>query len=178
MKTVKPLILVLAILFASVTATAQDFSKYETMKDVTSMVMTSKMFKLLNKIDVNSSDPEMQNYVDLIENLNEIRVFVTDRSDVRTTMNADAKSYISSGGLEQLMRINEDGKAVNFYIKPGKNDDFVNELFMHLDGTEDGKPSTVILQITGNINLKQVSKLASDLKVPGSEELKNNKKQK
>ena len=121
MKTVKPLILVLAIVFASVTATAQDFSKYETMKDVTSMVMTSKMFKLLNKIDVNSSDPEMQNYVDLIENLNEIRVFVTDRSDVRTTMNADAKSYISSGGLEQLMRINEDGKAVNFYIKPGKN---------------------------------------------------------
>ena len=76
MKTVKPLILVLAIVFASVTATAQDFSKYETMKDVTSMVMTSKMFKLLNKIDVNSSDPEMQNYVDLIENLNEIRVFV------------------------------------------------------------------------------------------------------
>ena len=49
---------------------------------------------------------------------------------------------------------------------------------MHLDGTEDGKPSTVILQITGNINLKQVSKLASDLKVPGSEELKNIKKQK
>ena len=32
MKTVKPLILVLAILFASVTATAQDFSKYETIK--------------------------------------------------------------------------------------------------------------------------------------------------
>ena len=120
MKTVKPLILVLAIVFASVTATAQDFSKYETMKDVTSMVMTSKMFKLLNKIDVNSSDPEMQNYVDLIENLNEIRVFVTDRSDVRTTMNADAKSYISSGGLEQLMRINEDGKAVNFYINQVK----------------------------------------------------------
>ena len=52
MKTVKPLILVLAIVFASVTATAQDFSKYETMKDVTSMVMTSKMFKLLNKIDL------------------------------------------------------------------------------------------------------------------------------
>lgn len=172
----KKLIVIVAILFTAVTATAQDFSKYETMKDVTSMVMTSKMFKLLNKIDVNSDDAEMQNYIDLIENLDQIRVFVSEKEDVRAKLNADAMTYIGKGGLEQLMRVNDDGKAVNFYVKEGKNDDYVKELFMHLDGSEGGKPTTVVLQITGNINLKQISKLAEDLKVPGSEELKNIKK--
>ena len=172
----KKLILILAVVFTTVTATAQDFSKYETMKDVTSMVMTSKMFKLLNKIDVNSDDAEMQSYIDLIENLDQIRVFVSEKSSARTSLNADAMAYIGKGGLEQLMRVNDDGKTVNFYVKAGKNDDYVKELFMHLDGSEDGKPTTVVLQITGNINLKQISKLAEDLKVPGSEELKNIKK--
>ena len=174
----KKLILIVAVLFAGVTVSAQDFAKYETMKDVTSMVMTSKMFKLLNKIDVNSADKEMQGYIDLIENLDEIRVFVSEKPDARTKMSADAKAYIGKGGMEQLMRVNDNGKNVDFYIKPGKNDNYVNELFMYLDGSEDGKPTTVILQITGNINLQQVAKLASDLKVPGSEELKNIKKQK
>lgn len=174
----KKLILIVAVLFISATSTAQDFVKYETMKDVTSMVMTSKMFKLLNKIDVNSEDKEMQSYIDLIENLDEIRVFASEKQEARSKMSEDAKAYIGNGGLEQLMRVNDDGKAVDFYIKPGKNDNYVNELFMYLNGIEDGKPTTVILKITGNINLQQISQLASDLKVPGSEELKNIKKQK
>jgi len=45
---------------------------------------------------------------------------------------------------------------------------------MHLVGNDtDNKPETVILTITGNIDLKQVSKLAKDLNIPGGKELKN-----
>jgi hypothetical protein len=49
---------------------------------------------------------------------------------------------------------------------------------MHLDGMVDGKPTTIIMSITGNIDLKQISKLTEDLKVPGSEQLKNIDKKK
>ncbi|KAA3623239.1 MAG: DUF4252 domain-containing protein, partial [Flavobacterium sp.] len=37
----------------------------------------------------------------------------------------------------------------------------------------EGKDGTMIMSITGNIDLKKISKLTKDLKVPGSEELKN-----
>ena len=47
---------------------------------------------------------------------------------------------------------------------------------MFLDGEMDGKEGTVVMSITGNIDLKQISKLTKELNVPGSDELKNVKK--
>ena len=37
----------------------------------------------------------------------------------------------------------------------------------------DGEDKTIIMSITGKIDLKKISKLTSDLNMPGSEELKN-----
>lgn len=36
---------------------------------------------------------------------------------------------------------------------------------------EEGEPITVIMSITGDIDLKEVSKLAQDLEVPGADQL-------
>jgi hypothetical protein len=44
---------------------------------------------------------------------------------------------------------------------------------MHLDGLVDGESMTVVMSITGAIDLKQIGKLTQELKVPGSEQLKN-----
>ena len=52
------------------------------MSEVTSMVITNKMFKLLSKIDFESSDKETQEYLNLVENINNIKVFVTENKDV------------------------------------------------------------------------------------------------
>lgn len=150
---------------------AQSFDKYESMKEVDAIVVTSKMFKLLTKIDLNADDPETQAYIDLIENLKEMKVLSTTREDIRQQMSLDVASYIKKGSLEELMRVSEDGKNVRFYYKPGKNDDYVSQLFMFMEGQEKNKPISVILNITGEINLAQVSKLANDFKIPGGKEL-------
>ena len=165
------------ILCFSVTAFAQDnFDKFEDMKGVTSMVMTPKMFKLLGKVDLNSSDPEMQNYIDLVNNLDNIKMYTSTDENVSQQMRTDVKSYLGSSNLEELMRVKDDGKNVKFYYKPGKNDDYVREFMMFLDGDLDGDKRTVIIKITGDIDLKQISKLAKDINFPGGEELKNVKK--
>lgn len=150
---------------------AQSFDKYEGMKEVDAVVITSKMFKLLTKIDLNADDPETQQYIDLIENLKEMRVFSTKSSYVREQMASDVASYLKSNSMEELMRVTEGGKTVKFYYKPGKSDDFVSQLFMFMNGKGD-EPS-VILNITGDINLSQVSKLAQDFNIPAGEELEN-----
>lgn len=93
-------------------------------------------------------------------------------------MKADVAKYLKGSTLDELMRVNTDGKNVKFYSKPGKDEDHVSELFMFLDGVkEDGDgPNTVVLTITGEIDLKQVSKIADHLNVPGGEELKKVKR--
>jgi len=173
----KKIILLVAIALGSLISNAQNFQKYESMKDVDAMVMTSKMFKLLAKVDLNSTDPQAQQYINLIEHLKEIKMYTTNKETIRSQMATDVSSYLSKGSLEQLMRVNEDGKNIKFYSKPGRNENFVSELFMFMEGEKDGKPISVILSITGDIDLTQLSKLATDLKVPGAEELKKvNKK--
>ncbi|SDS49495.1 protein of unknown function [Gillisia sp. Hel1_33_143] len=173
----KKIILLVAIALVSLVSNAQNFQKYESMKDVDAMVMTSKMFKLLAKVDLNSTDPQAQQYINLIEHLKEIKMYTTNKQTIRSQMATDVSSYLSKGSLEQLMRVNEDGKNIKFYSKPGRNENFVSELFMFMEGEKDGKPISVILSITGDIDLTQLSKLATDLKVPGAEELKKvNKK--
>ncbi|HET8753956.1 MAG TPA: DUF4252 domain-containing protein, partial [Salinimicrobium sp.] len=130
-------------------------------------------FKLLTKIDLNAEDPETQEYIDLIENLKEIKVFTSKDASVRKQMAADVSTFLKNGSMQELMRVTEDGKTVKFYYKPGKTDDFVSQLFMFMNGSEESEPVSVILNITGEINLAQVSKLARDFEIPGAKELEN-----
>ncbi|UZO80764.1 DUF4252 domain-containing protein [Aquimarina sp. ERC-38] len=175
----KKYIIIALILIAPTFIIAQGtFDKYENMNDVSSMVMTSKMFKLLSKIDFDSGDQETQQYINLVENIENIKVFATDNKEVGLKMKSDVTGYLKKASLDELMRVNSDGQNIRFYSKPGKNEDFVSELFMFLespDGNNSSKdsPDTVVLIITGNIDLKQVSKLADDLNIPGGKELKN-----
>lgn len=157
------------------------FDSFENEKDVTAVVVTKNMFKLLSKMDLNSTDPEAQAYLEMVNNLDNIKIFTTENPEVAQRMDAAVTKYVTgSKALGELMRVKEDGKNIKFYSKEGKNENFVSELLMHLTGMVDGKPTTIIMSITGNIDLKQISKLTEDLKIPGSEELKNidkNKKQ-
>lgn len=171
------IVLVLAVL-PYVSNAQNNFDKYESMDGVSSVIVTSKMFKLLSKIDIESKDKEVQEYMNLVEKIDNIKVFATDNDDVGKKMKADVAKYLKSSTLDELMRVNSDGKNVKFYSKPGRDEDHVSELFMFLDGVkENGNgPNTVVLTITGDIDLKQVSKIADHLNVPGGEELKNVKK--
>ncbi|MEH6765099.1 DUF4252 domain-containing protein [Aequorivita antarctica] len=176
----KKIAIILAMAIAPMVSWAQNaFDSFENEKDVTSVVVTKNMFKLLSKMDLNSTDPEAQAYLKMVNDLDNIKIFTTDNPGVAKKMDDAVANYIStSKNLGELMRVKEDGKNIKFYSKEGKNENFVSELLMHLDGMVDGKPTTIIMSITGNIDLKQISKLTEDLKVPGSEQLKNIDKKK
>jgi len=170
----KKIIIAVVLLVSSMTMVAQNqFDKFESMKGVSSMVMNQKMFKLLSKVDLNSSDPEMQSYIELVNNLENVKMFTTTKENLASQMNSTMASYISSSNLEELLRATDDGKNVKFYYKPGSNDDYVKEFVMFLNGDIDGEDRTVFFQVTGNIDLKQISKLAQELNFKGSEALKD-----
>lgn len=176
----KKIVIIIAFAILPLVSWAQDpFDSFENEKDVTYVVFTKNMFKLLSKMDLNSKDPEAQAYLKLVDNLDNIRIFTTENSAVAQKMDAAVAKYItSSKGLGELMRVKEDGQNIQFYSREGKNENFVSELLMHLSGMVDGKPTTVIMSITGDLDLKQISKLTEELKVPGGDQLKNIDKKK
>ncbi len=172
-------ILLIMAIAPMVTWSQNAFDSFENEKDVTSVVVTKNMFKLLSKMDLNSTDPDAQAYLKMVNDLDNIKIFTTDNPAVSKKMDASVAKYISSNqSLGELMRVKDDGKNIKFYSKEGKSENYVSELLMHMDGIVDGKPTTVIMSITGNIDLKQISKLTEELKVPGSDQLKNIDKKK
>lgn len=176
----KKIAIIIAFAIMPMVSWAQNaFDSFEDEKDVTSVVVTKNMFKLLSKMDLNSTDPEAQEYLKMVNGLDNIRIFTTENPAMAQKMDAAVSKYVAgSSNLGELMRVKDDGKNIKFYSKDGKNENYVSELLMHLDGIVDGKPMTVIMSITGNIDLKQISKLTEDLKVPGSDQLKNIDKKK
>ena len=171
----KKTLIALALMLAPMVGFSQGFfDKFEDEKDVTSVIVTKNMFKLLAEIDIDSDDPEVKDYMEMVNNLDNIKIFITENSTVKSQMQKSVDSYISSNnGLNELMRVKEDGKFIKFYSKEGKSSNIVSELLMYLDGNVEGKDQAIIMSITGRIDLKQISKLTKDLNVPGSEELKN-----
>lgn len=176
----KKIAIIIALAIAPIVSWGQNpFDSFEDEKDVTAVVVTKNMFKLLSKMDLSSTDPEAQAYLKMVDNLDNIKIFTTENPAVGKKMDASVAKYIAaSKGLGELMSVKDDGKNIKFYSKEGVNDNFVSELLMHMDGIVNGKPTTVIMSITGNIDLKQISKLTEELKVPGSDQLKNIDKKK
>jgi hypothetical protein len=151
---------------------AQDFDRYENNPGITSVIINKNMFKLMTKLDLDSKDKEVQEYVELIQNLQDIKIFKTNNSEMSDELNKDAESYAKKNKLEELMRVRDGDKKIAFLFKPGKTDDQISQLFMHINGMEE-ENETVLIIINGLIDLKQVSKLANDLNVPGADSLNN-----
>lgn len=168
MKTI--LSLITAVLISGYTF-AQDFSKYENKPNISTVIINKNMFKLMSRLDLDSQDEEIQQYVDLINNMENIKIFKTNNPEMRDELTADANSYAKNNKLEELMRVQEGGKKVSFMFKPGKTDDEILQLFMLVDGM-DVENETIVIIINGLIDLRQVSKLAKDLNVPGASSLK------
>ena len=115
----------IALLFAIITIPLATFAQgsfdsFENEKDVTSVVVTKNMFKLLSKMDLNSNDPEVEDYLKMVDNLETIKIFTTDNPEVAARMSAKVNEYVSSNNeLSELMRVKDDGKNIRFYSKQG-----------------------------------------------------------
>ena len=186
MKNMKNLITIVAFVLASAVSFGQGiFDKYEDLEGVTSVVINQKMFKMLATMGIDLDDKEAQEYVDMAKNITGFKVFTTGSEKISADMNATVKSYLKKSSLEELMRIKDGDQTVFFYVKEGKDENHVKELLMFVNGlkemtqgqdiTINGKKreiETVVLSLTGDIDLRQISKLTNQMNMPGGDQLK------
>ncbi len=165
----KKLIIALVLLLSANTIIAQSvFDKFEGQEKIKAVIVNKKMFSLLSKMEV--KDKETQQYVNLIKKLDNLKVFVTDSDLKASEMKATADKYLKAASLEALLQVNEGGKSVKIYVNTGATDSRVKELLMFIDGN--GKEETVLMSLTGDFDLKELSVLTQKMSLPGGEELK------
>ena len=167
----RKLLLVLFVVLPTFIFAQNSFDKFEDKDGINSVIVNKKMFELMSKVKVDTKDKEMQQYLTLLKKLENLKVFTTTNSKLSSEMKSSVTSYLKSNTLEELMRVNSDGKNVKIYIKSSGNSSIVKELLLFMEGDLKDMP-TVILSLTGEFNLDEISSLTERMNLPGKEELK------
>ncbi|MBC2839462.1 DUF4252 domain-containing protein [Robiginitalea sp. SC105] len=162
------------MLIAPLAASAQSiFDKYEEMDEVSSVIVNKNMFELLIKMDVDVDDPEAKEFMEIAKSLNGVKVFVTEDKGVSADMKSTVDRYLKSASLSELMRVKDKDANVKFYIRQGKDSDHVSELLMFVTGIKnmdlemnDRKVETVLLTLTGDIDLTKIGALTRKMNLP------------
>lgn len=167
----KFLITLMVVLVSSPFFAQAAFDKFDGQDDVTSIVVNKKMFDLMSKVKVDASDRETQQYMNLIKKLDNLKVFTTNSTRATGEMKSAADKYIKTAGLEELMRVNDSGKNIKILVKSGATDSQIKELLMFIEGGSKSN-ETVLMSLTGNFDLNEISILTDKMRIPGGEELK------
>lgn len=116
------------------------------------------------------------------KSLHNLRVFVTENKSVAADMKSTVDKYLKSSAMEELMRVKDKDANVKFYIRQGKDADHVKELLMFVDGINgtakmpgDRKVETVLLSLTGDIDLNKISTLTKKMNLPSELDKAGNK---
>ncbi|HEA22473.1 hypothetical protein LCGC14_1276820 [marine sediment metagenome] len=171
----KKLNLIFALALLPLVAFSQSvFDKYDSMDNVGSVTVNQSMIRLAGNIAAfDDSDQESQDFADIAQSLDGIKVFITEDADISQDMAATVKKYLKSSTLEELMRVKDKDATVKFYIKEGSDEDHVSELLLFVSdinnsklGIENRKFESVLVSMTGDIDLNKIGALTNKMGLP------------
>jgi len=165
----KIIITLVLILLPTLFFAQSAFDKFDGPEDITAVIVNKKMFEMMAKVD--SKDKEAQQFLSLVKKLDNLKVFTTSSPKQSAEMKATADKYIKTAGLEELMRINDKGQNIKIMIKSGAKDSQIRELLMFIEGSGKGN-ETVLMSLTGNFDLNEISLLTDKMNLPGGSDLK------
>ncbi len=157
---------ILAIcLFAFIgTSTAQDdaiskyFKKYVDDERFSVVFISPKMFELVQTMDIEMDldDDEAAAIKDVVNNMKSIRILSSETDG--KMLYKEAAGAINGKEYETLMTVRDkDGSNVQFMVKDGAASGTIGELLLLVGGEE---ADFVLLSFIGDINLKNIGKLA------------------
>ncbi len=175
----KKIIVLIAFIVAPMVTNAQSlFDSLEEMDGVDMVVVTKDAFELISKFkNVEIDDNEGMKVFQMIQDLNEFKMFSTDDKSIANKMESMVNSAIKKQNLTQLMRIKEDNSRIKIYVKSTKNKDYVSEVLMFIKGIDkktNGNSEAVIVSLTGNIDVNKMSELADTFSKSSKVKVKTN----
>lgn len=161
----KKIIVLIAFVLAPMMFSAQSFFEaLEDMDGVDMVVVNKDAFELLSKFSPEKLEASKEmNVFNMITELNEFRMFSADDVKIAEKMETMVNGAIKKNRLTELMRIKEDDSRIKIYVKTTKNKDYVSEVLMFIKGLDKqtrGITESMIISLTGNIDVNKMSDLA------------------
>ena len=173
----KKLLIITLVLMPFLGMSQDIFDKYEDDEKVTFVAMQPKMFQMLGKMSISSDDPEAQEFLNLVNSITSFKVITTDDGSISNDISNWVNKRLNGSTYEELMRVRDGDQNVKFYVKEGRDENHVKELLMFVTNLgEDIKINgkrleTVLLSLTGDIDLRQIGKLTDNMNLPGGDKL-------
>jgi hypothetical protein len=161
----KKLITVLIFLTTSIVVNAQSlFDSLEDLNGVDMVVVTKDAFELISKFkNIAINDNEGMKVFQMIQDLEEFKMFSTRDTQVANTMEDMVNTSIKKQKLTELMRVKDEGSRVKIYVKTTKKKEYVSEVLMFVKGLSKMTNKTseaLIVSLIGTIDVNKLSELA------------------
>jgi hypothetical protein len=142
------------------------FDKFDGLDNVTSVLVTKKMFQMMGNVKMDANDKEMQKFISLTKKLDNLKVFTTSNPKIKADLKATSEKYIASAGLEELIRVKDGTQSIRISVKSAGKDSQIRELLMVIEDSGSGN-ETVLMSLTGNFDLNELSVLTDKMNLPG-----------
>lgn len=157
------LVLLPVILMAQNKAVDQLFEKYSDRDGYTSVYITKHMFSLFANIE--ADDPESEDIIKTFQSIDNIKVLSSKHPEEGVNFHDELMEKLPAKEYEELMVVHEKKQDVKFLIK--KDGEKIKELLMIVGGEE----SNALVLITGDIDLKRMSRISKYLGIEGLENM-------
>jgi hypothetical protein len=165
----KKIITSLVIVMATFSVSAQGevvnkyFNQYAGNDQFTKLSVSSKMFSMFTQLDAGT--PEEKEFLAAIAKIKGMKVLVGDSINNAAALYKQANADVDKAGFEELMSVVDAGENMRFSIK--ENNGIIQELVM----VAGGKKKFVMMSIYGQIDLKNISKIARSMNIDGMKNL-------
>ncbi len=152
------------------------FDTYKSNERVTYASISPQMFSMLAKLNIDDTDPEAKEFLELISQINTFKLLRTDEPSISDNFSDWTQEYAKTNQLTELMQVREDQTTVYFYAALSEKENIVDQLVMLAQEDNDNaglddRNQTVLLFIDGKIDLARIASLVQKLDIPAGEEL-------
>ncbi|HLO57597.1 MAG TPA: DUF4252 domain-containing protein [Bacteroidales bacterium] len=168
----KTFLLAMGLLALPVVSQAQSimdklFDKYSGKEGFTSVYISKYMFDMFRS-DENLDAKNQEDLNHVISKLTGIKILVTDDDPATPTpvnLYQEIMKVLPSSPYKEVMVVREKDQNIKFFVK--ENGNKVAELLMVIGGNDE----SVLISIQGDIDMKNISKLAKSMNVEGMQNL-------
>ena len=166
----KKLVLILMIMSITAVAFSQQvvskyMDKYENDETFTKVSVSSKMFSLFAEMEGSEEDEQL--FYDITSKLKGMKVVASEKVSKPKELYDNAVADVEKAGFEELMTVKDAEEDILISII--EKDGTIAELVL----VAGGKEKFAMVSIYGEINLKEISKLASLMRVSQLKYLEN-----
>jgi len=129
----------------------------------TKVSVSSKMFSLFTELETGSE--QEKEFIKAASKLKGLKIIMADSIANSAQLFEQASQDLSKGGYDELMSVVDAEENMKFSII--EKDGIISELIMVVGGND----KFVLLSLFGEIDLKNISKIASAMQVDGLEQL-------